>query len=203
MSVRMVILGKEVPFKEPRDNWVYSHGFAKYVVTNTIHGFFHICIHSAQLAFVILYYCWEIWKCEGTFLGVPREECGPHGIGCWCFVVNSLGDYFTHKYPLYRAYLGISHGGTLVGMHPAHWKIKTISSQSYIQAHSYVIIMGTQKLQSWFVGPEGYGSSNIHIMYLIYSIYKQAYLTCVWIIGETQRVQTITMSYCMIRIATI
>ena len=37
------------------------------------------------------------------------------------FIVFSdfiLGDYMgtiTHKYPLYRAYTGISHGGTLVG----------------------------------------------------------------------------------------
>ena len=34
----------------------------------------------------------------------------------WCSL-GILGDY-NHQYPLYRAYIGISHRGTLVGVHP-------------------------------------------------------------------------------------
>ena len=34
------------------------------------------------------------------------------------FSLGILGDEKTNKYPLYRAYIGISHKGTLVGVHP-------------------------------------------------------------------------------------
>ena len=34
-----------------------------------------------------------------------------------CSTLGFLG-IFTHTYPLYRAYIGISHRGTLVGVHP-------------------------------------------------------------------------------------
>ena len=35
----------------------------------------------------------------------------------WPFIQGTIG-IITHKYPLYRAYVGISHRGTLVGVHP-------------------------------------------------------------------------------------
>ena len=34
-----------------------------------------------------------------------------------CSTLGFLG-IITHKYPVYRAYIGISHKGTLVGVHP-------------------------------------------------------------------------------------
>ena len=34
------------------------------------------------------------------------------------FTLGILGDWLTHKYPLYRAYIGISHRATLVVVHP-------------------------------------------------------------------------------------
>ena len=38
-----------------------------------------------------------------------------HGIYC---VLHGFLRILTHKYPIYRAYIGISHRGTLVGVHP-------------------------------------------------------------------------------------
>ena len=44
----------------------------------------------------------------------------------WCSTLGFLG-IVTHKYPLYRAYIGISHRGTLVGVHPTiPWQIHSL-----------------------------------------------------------------------------
>ena len=65
-----------------------------------------------------------------------KEGCTPNVRVPMVFIVFNLGilgDENTHKYPLYRAYIGISHGGTLVGVHPTiypliftYWLIETI-----------------------------------------------------------------------------
>ena len=84
---------------------MYSHGFAKHVVT--------VPLPSMDFStFVYILLNWPLLYC------IIVEKFGNVMVFSWCFVGNSWGDYFTHKYPLSRAYLGISHGGTLVGMHP-------------------------------------------------------------------------------------
>ena len=53
---------------------------------------------------------------QGTRTGVPRLRTCTTMV----FIVGSRDSWGknTHKYPLYRAYIGISHRGTLVGVHP-------------------------------------------------------------------------------------
>jgi len=51
---------------------------------------------------------------QGTIGCTPNSE--PWYLLC---PLGILGDFFTHKYPLYSAYIGISHRGyVLVGVHP-------------------------------------------------------------------------------------
>ena len=51
---------------------------------------------------------------QGTRTGVPLT------VYPWYLLCSTLGflGIITHKYPLYRAYIGISHRDTLVGVHP-------------------------------------------------------------------------------------
>ena len=57
----------------------------------------------------------------GKFVfSTDKDGCTPNSV-TMVFIVfsrDSWGLYLIHKYPLYRAYIGISHRGTLVGVHP-------------------------------------------------------------------------------------
>ena len=54
---------------------------------------------------------------------------------CYCVLsLGILGDEKTHKYPLYRAYVGISNRGTLVGVHPTiDWNNGRMSFEEKLQ----------------------------------------------------------------------
>ena len=70
----------------------------------------HLQIHST----FIIPPCWPWDRCMCTpNVRVPME-----------FIVFSRLGIITHKYLLYRGYIGISHRGTLVGVHPTiHWML--------------------------------------------------------------------------------
>ena len=51
---------------------------------------------------------------QGTRKGVPLTYVYPWHLLCSLGILGII----THKHPLYRAYIGISHRGTLVGLHP-------------------------------------------------------------------------------------
>ena len=61
---------------------------------------------------------------QGT-TGVPRT------VYQWYLLCSTLGflGIITHKYPLYRAYIGISHRGTVVGVHPTIPSMVHVSGQ--------------------------------------------------------------------------
>ena len=74
---------------------------------------------------------------QGTRMAVPLPQC-THGI--YCALWGFLG-IVTYKHPLYRAYIGISHRGTLVGVHPTiPWQsLSSILLLDTVQCLTYLI----------------------------------------------------------------
>ena len=58
-------------------------------------------------------------------------------------ILEGFLEIITHKYPLYRAYIGISNRGTLVGVHPTiPWMISKTGYklQSHLRSHAILVM---------------------------------------------------------------
>ena len=82
---------------------------------------------------------------EATNKGRLKGFKNPGTVGCtpnsvpMAFVVflRGFSGIITPKYPLYRAYKGVSHRGTLVGAHPTiPWKKKTFFASAKLRSHA-------------------------------------------------------------------
>ena len=78
---------------------------------------------------------------KGTIGCIPNRET-PNSVSME-FIVFFFRDSWglklmTHKFPLYRAYIRISHGGTLVGVHPTIPSLLTLTYWLYLQQHRRV-----------------------------------------------------------------
>ncbi len=97
------------------------------------------------------------------FLGTIKGQLGvPLTVYPW-YLLCSLGflEIITHKYQLYRAYIGIFHRGTLVGVHPCLSPETTQLSQ----ATNPDELTASQKTEVTLAQPSGFQAGQAHPLF--------------------------------------